>query len=92
MWRSDLIVTVSDDDAIYMHLEGRGYYDYVHLWFFLIRLASVGAPRSLRVKGVLFSGCIAWPDMGARPAFLPIQKRAESVLFLWMSDVEWLTE
>lgn len=65
---------------------------------FFFRLATIGAPRTLQVQGV-FSGCIAWPNIGANPVLrksLPIRrrkakkerkKRDKLVLFLW-SDVD----
>jgi hypothetical protein len=82
MWRSDFIVTVTDDYAfvsasrslLCLRLRLR----LCLLCFaFFFRLATIGAPRTLHVRGV-FSGCIAWSDIGANPVLRkspPIRKR-----------------
>lgn len=80
MWRFDLIVVVI---VMIMHL-------YLHLGVLLLRLrlrllcfalffrlAIIGAPWTLLAQSI-FSGCIAWPDIGANPVLqrsLPIPKR-----------------
>lgn len=82
MWRFDLIVTVTVMMMMHtcLHLGGRGYYYYVCVGVFLFfsQFASIGASRILNVKDILFSGCIAWPDIGVKqflPKRLLIQKK-----------------